>query len=765
MERRLHYAQWLGADRRRGKHFSRCMNGRLLVLSCALAVPAAVSAAPGAGFVEKEFARLDVDRDGRLSVGEAKVYAAVLAGADADSDGYLTRDEVKAHLQKAAGSRIQEAVTKAIFEKGFRDLDVNGDGRLSADEFKGQSWLALLDTDGNGEVTREEAIAGAGKFDAMARAVGATPPAGGTPDPPLPEPEGPKQAPLLLVPQHHGVGRMMPDLPLEDGRGGRLTLGSLVKGRKGLLIAATSATCPLGRKYGPELQRLTAVAVELGFAVLFVPAEEGDPASVPSGGGTALPKPDWKLLSVLGARATTEVFLLDATRTLVYRGAIDDRYGLGYAKEKAAHPYLADALRAVAAGDLPAVQATEAPGCEIDRAALAQGGASFPAPTYHNRISRIVAQNCLECHRTGGIAPFPLETPQQVLAKAGMIRKVVSERRMPPWSAAEAPTGHRSPWINDRTLPASDVSDLLAWLGGDRPLGDAADAPVARRWPAEWVIGTPDRVWQIAQPIEVKAEGTMPYQYATVETGLTEDRWVRGWEVQPTAREVVHHVLVFVRPPGESGRKSRRDGDEDGYFAAFVPGNDHVIYPEGFAKKLPAGSRLRFQIHYTPNGSATRDQVRVGALLSTEPPRHVVETTGIANGKINIPPGAPNHPESATIPVPIEVKVLGFMPHMHLRGKAFRYDVILPDGATHTLLDVPKYDFNWQIAYRLAEPVTLPAGSRVRATGWFDNSSANPANPDPTKTVHWGPQTFDEMMLGYVEFYRSAAPTPTVGGR
>ncbi|MGB8169217.1 MAG: histidine kinase, partial [Chthoniobacteraceae bacterium] len=294
-------------------------------------------------------------------------------------------------------------------------------------------------------------------------------------------------------------------------------------------------------------------------------------------------------------------------------------------------------------------------------------------------------------------------------------------------------------------------ADLLAWLDAGKPLGDPKDAPLARSFPKDWQIGAPDVVLQIPQPIAVKAEGTMPYQIATVETNFAEDRWVRAFEVQPTAREVVHHVLIFVAT-GDRNRDVEGDGS-GGFFAAYVPGNDHVTYPNGFAKPLPAGAKLRFQIHYTPNGTATRDQMKLGLIFAKEAPQHIIHVAGIGNHRLNIPPGAAHHPESAVIPIPADVKLLAFMPHMHLRGAAFRYEAILPDGTVRTLLDVPRYDFNWQLSYRYAEPPTLPRGSKVRATGWFDNSANNPANPDPTKTVKWGPQTFDEMMLGYVEYY------------
>jgi hypothetical protein len=219
----------------------------------------------------------------------------------------------------------------------------------------------------------------------------------------------------------------------------------------------------------------------------------------------------------------------------------------------------------------------------------------------------------------------------------------------------------------------------------------------------------------------------------------------------------VHHVLVFVRLPAEQegGKRRRADGDEErgGFFAAYVPGNSAVTYPDGFAKHLPAGSSLKFQIHYTPNGTATRDQVRLGMIFADRPPEHLVRVIGLVNPLLSIPPGASHHEEQAGIPILKPARVLGFMPHMHVRGKAFRYEATWPDGTTRTLLDVPRYDFNWQLAYRYAEPLALPLGARLRARGWFDNSADNPANPDPTRTVRWGPQTTDEMMLGYVEYY------------
>jgi hypothetical protein len=240
----------------------------------------------------------------------------------------------------------------------------------------------------------------------------------------------------------------------------------------------------------------------------------------------------------------------------------------------------------------------------------------------------------------------------------------------------------------------------------------------------------------------------MPYQNVIVETGLTEDRWVQSIEIRPGSPEVVHHVLVHVLPPGsnEVAREER-----EGYWAVYVPGQSVHAYPEGFARKLPAGARLNFQMHYTPNGTATTDTTRIGVVFCDEP-KHEVRTAGIINTHLSIPPGASNHREEASITLPSDATVLSFLPHMHLRGKACRYE-LTHAGETTTLLDVPRYDFNWQLIYQLAEPLPLSAGDRLIFTAWFDNSRGNPANPDPTETVRWGPQTFEEMHLGYVEYF------------
>lgn len=561
-----------------------------------------------------------------------------------------------------------------------------------------------------------------------------------------------RQGPEELKPSVHGVGRRVRDVAFRDLEGQEHRLSDFGD-RPALVIALTGTGCPLCQKYAPTLAALEAKYHERGVAFILVnPNESEGPERAIRTHGFESPYVrdlEDELTGALGAETTTEVFVLDAARTLVYRGAVDDQYGFGYARQTPRRTFLADALDAVLAGRRPKTAATTSPGCELffdDRSAPK----AQPEVTYHNRISRILQDNCLECHRDGGSAPFPLETYQDVSDYAAMIASVIERRVMPPWFAApeDSETLH---WANDRSLAPQDRNDLLAWLRSDRPVGDPADAPLPRRFPDEWQIGEPDRVYQIPEPIAVKATGRMPYQYAQVETEFESDRWIQAVEVRPTARPVVHHVLVFLKKDGE------RVDQAGGFLAAYVPGNTHQIYPDGFAKKVPAGSKLVFQLHYTPNGTPAEDQTRLGLQFSDRPPRHVVRHVGIANQKIEIPPRARHHAEHAQHGVPVDVRLMAFMPHMHLRGDAFRFVLVTPDGEKRTLLNVPRYDFNWQLEYRLAKPMDVPRGSRIEVTGWYDNSAENPANPDPSKTVRWGPQTEDEMMLGYVEYYVPSA--------
>jgi thiol-disulfide isomerase/thioredoxin len=553
-----------------------------------------------------------------------------------------------------------------------------------------------------------------------------------------------KQAPRVIRGVEAGVGRMIADVAFTDmaGKPGKL---SDFKAAQLTVVAFTNTTCPVCKKYAPVLARMEKEYAPKGVAFLFINPTATDKPNASLFAGRYVHDVNGVLTAVFNATSTAEVIVLDPARTVVYRGAIDDQYGLGYSLDAPRTRYLLPVLDTALAGKRPVISATEAPGCSLEPDA---SKAPLVALTYHARIERIVQSHCLECHHKGGVAPFSLETYEDVKSHKAMIRKVVDRGTMPPWLAGSKDDSKPSRFSNDCSLTPGDKKDLLAWLAGDLKKGDPADAPRTRTFETGWLIGKPDAIFQLPTPVPVKAEGIMDYHIERIETDYLEDRWIRAVEVQPTARDVVHHVLVFAMPKGAA----RMGGEANGFFAAYVPGNNHLIYPEGYAKRLPKGSTLLFQIHYTPNGTATTDQTRLGVVFASEAPRHEIHSVGIFNSAFEIPPGADNHRVTARLPVPFNARVLALFPHAHLRGKAAKYELTTPEGKVETLLDVPHYDFNWQLEYRFAEPLLAPRGSTLTYTAWYDNSSKNPANPDPTKAVRWGKQTFDEMHLGYLEY-------------
>ena len=619
----------------------------------------------------------------------------------------------------------------------FRRYDRNGDGKVTPEEFPLPKIFAKFDVNHDGVITLEEYRKVAGLSSAV-------------PADELAALKAP--GPLIQKPGDLGVGRLIPDAAFTDlsGQGHRL---SAYKASKGLVLALTSSTCPVSKRTLPSLVALDATLKAQGLTLILVnPYASETPADIQAQlkaagyHGLYVHDKDMALCRALGARTTTEVFLLDATRTLLYRGALDDQYGTNYNREAPRHTYLKDAVADFLAGRAVTTGATSAPGCELD---LGPKPTATPTQvTYYRDVARILQQNCVGCHHGGGIAPFALDSLTGVKDRTKVIRRVVSQGLMPPWFAAPEAPGKPNPWANDCSLSEKDKADLLAWIDSpDRPLGDPADAPRRLVYPTEWSIGQPDLIIPLSKAYDIKATGYMPYQRDVVQTTLTEDKWISAFEILPSARDVVHHVIVTVH------EKNEKVADTESYWAAYVPGNGSHTFPEGFARKLPAGAKLSFQIHYTPNGTATKERLRLGLVYAKTPPKYEMRTVAVPNIFLKIPPGAANHVETVTRPVPVDLPVTSLLAHMHVRGKAFKFELTTPDGKTETLLDLPNYDFNWQLRYDLKQPRVLPRGSTVKLTAVFDNSADNKSNPDPTKLVRWGPQTYDEMMIGYFEYF------------
>jgi len=336
----------------------------------------------------------------------------------------------------------------------------------------------------------------------------------------------------------------------------------------------------------------------------------------------------------------------------------------------------------------------------------------------------------------------------------------VAEGSMPPWHAdAESGT-----FENERRLTADEKAVMTRWADAGAPEGDPKDLPAAPTFADGWSIGTPDAVFQMAEDYAVPASGTIQYQYFTIPTNFTETRWVQAIEVRPGNRALVHHVLVYYPAPastdnalsrvldtGLGGRGGAAVGGRGGLgnvrrlIATYAPGTAPQVFRPGTAMRLPPGGTLMLQMHYTSNGTAGTDRSKVGMIFAKEPPTAEIEASQFINTLFTIPAGAADHRVDASVGFAQDAVLWGIFPHTHVRGKRWSYTLALPDGTMKPLLSVPKYDFNWQTYYMFKEPLEIPKGSRILSSAWYDNSPANRSNPDPTKAVRWGDQTWEEM--------------------
>ena len=387
-------------------------------------------------------------------------------------------------------------------------------------------------------------------------------------------------------------------------------------------------------------------------------------------------------------------------------------------------------------------------------------------PTFYKDISPILQDHCQSCHRADEVAPMPLVTFEQTRPWAGAMAHAVEMKMMPPWFA-DPRYGH---FANDVSLTPKQIATLVTWSEAGAPAGDPHDAPAPRQWAQGWNIPQPDLVVKMPKAVKIPAQGEVEYTYEIVPTHFAEDRWVQMSEFRPGSPAHVHHAVVYIRPPdsqwlrhapvGEPFTAStlndpleRREAHEttSDLLLVYAPGSSPDQWPDGMAKFVPAGSDLVFQMHYTTNGSADQDQTSIGLVFAKTPPRQRVITLQLNNHALIIPPGADDFRVEVQGTLPNDATLLSLFPHMHLRGKDFEFRLILPSGETQTLLKVPNYSFSWQLSYFLAEPKKLPAGTTIECTAHYDNSANNPANPDPTKEVHYGEQSWDEMMFGFFD--------------
>ena len=446
------------------------------------------------------------------------------------------------------------------------------------------------------------------------------------------------------------------------------------------------------------------------------------------------------------------------------------------------------------------------------------GGRSAEAggPTYHKDVASILQKNCQDCHRPGQVAPFSLLTYDQARKRASDIAHVTGERTMPPWPAS---TTFGGPFLDQRVLPEGDLATLRAWVDAGCPEGDAKDAPPPREFASDWPLGQPDLILTMAEAYELAAEGDDEFRVFILRTNFPEDRWIKAVDFKPGNRKVVHHVLSAVDPskaaraldekdpkPGYSSVGGFGDGVQiRGFLPIWTPGTRPRLAPEGSGYLLPAGADVLMQMHYHKSGKVESDTTQVGLYLSDKPLPRQIRTGFVfpeispiqglklaakakaaqATGKrlsldetladvLVIPPGEANYAVKGTSkggmgrPITRDVLITAVMPHMHWLGKDFTFTAILPDEEQTRvpLIKIDRWNFNWQGTYALAEPIRLPKGSYFEVEAHFDNSDANPANPNhPPRLVHWGEQTNDEMCIGIFEFVvlegGDASPRPS----
>ena len=406
----------------------------------------------------------------------------------------------------------------------------------------------------------------------------------------------------------------------------------------------------------------------------------------------------------------------------------------------------------------------------IGLAGATAASAEVPArPTFTKDILPIFQQECQICHRPAGqnlsgmVAPMALMTYREVRPWAKAIAKSVQARTMPPWTASKEFNGI---FRNERTLTDDEIATIVNWGRSGAPQGKPSDAPVPIEWPESgWTIGggTPDIVVSFDEPNWVGDEVDDLYQNITVklsEEQMPEDKWLQAIEFKPGS-EVVHHIIAYASGVGEGG------GMSGGMLGGEAPGTDPSSWPDGFGIRVPKTPRVSFQMHYHKEagaGTGVFDSSSFAMKWHEKPVTHPIRVTAISHGAFEIPPGNGNWKVGGARTFKKDTIIMGFMPHMHLRGVAAKYTAYYPDGTSEVLLDVPKYDFNWQIAYDYKEDglKSIPAGTRVEFEMWYDNSieRATAVGYNGNRPVSFGGPTWDEMDLGWMNF-TDAEPVAT----
>lgn len=449
----------------------------------------------------------------------------------------------------------------------------------------------------------------------------------------------------------------------------------------------------------------------------------------------------------LNVTRTAEAFVIDTkTWTIQWRGPLDDRMDYETQRSEAKTHYLTRALESFL--DKKPIPKDEA---ELRGCLIKLEPSAADAITYSEHVAPILKKHCVSCHSEGGVGPWAMEDYDDVYGWSDMIREVVATRRMPPWVVDKERSVHGARRVS---LDEDELKTLVRWLDAGAKRGEGED-PLIGSTPERsegWPLGEPD--WLVkTPPTKVPATGVLEWTYVDVEVPFDEDKWVRAVDIRPSNLEVLHHGAVLVEYPKHLEHLQPSYSQAiTGYFAMYLPGKDPEVYPEGTGVRIPAGSRLRFQLHYTTTGKAGSDETSLAIYFHDEKPSHELKITSAYDYYMEVAPFVREDWEEATFTFAKKTKLYGVFPHMHFRGRAMSFEAIYPDKRREMLMTIPYYRYDWQRYYPFDEPPELPAGTVVRCRGLFDNSTYNPINPDPTATVRFGGQSWDEMFVGWMYY-------------
>ncbi len=561
-----------------------------------------------------------------------------------------------------------------------------------------------------------------------------------------------------------GVGRVIPDLEFVALRGEKRTLSDLLKDRKAVVVAMTGATCPMSKEYTPRLAEMERELGKRGVAFVYVNTIEAETIvemqeQVKRGRleGPYIPDRDRTICKALGVRTTTEAFLIDASRTLQYRGAVDDQHGIGKSLPAPKNNYLADAIEQVLLGARPRVRAVWSPGCLVSAGEGIAAQPKGPA-TYTNRVAWIMSENCVACHRPGGAAPFALDTYESVNGRAKMIEAVVGDGLMPPWHGAMHAADEPSPWVQDRSLSKEDRDALLAWLRTDRPRGSEATSPVLPPLSRTWTIGEPDLLIT-SSGLRLPAKGGM--QHARVMVGFpgTEDKWLSAVELRPVESGSAHHALVWLLAPGDALPQPGEMPTKLELLGTYSPGDNVIRYPSGTARRIKAGSIFLVDLYAKPMGKEVISAMRIGlkwgagGAAGAEPKWSVRSVTAGVGRASELRPGAEagQMQTAVDLAIPTGSRVLAITPYMRSHGLAYMVDAGGAGSGRERVIGATRHDFRWVIRYEYLEP-RLFSGQALTLTGEFKVDADSGGMPG------FGSGATDESLLISAELLEPVAP-------